>query len=103
MGAKGRNLLGAESYTMLELANVVKEKYPGYQYPKTTISKWFLYLVGPMIGMSWSFIRHNVGIRAKYDNSKVKRDLNFEFRPIKQTVNDMMASAIEHNLVQKAA
>lgn len=45
-------------------------------------------LVGPLAGIPRQFIKDNVGFPWKADNSKIKRELNMEFRPIDKTVNE---------------
>lgn len=71
--------------TLLQMADVLREKYPQYPLPRKNLPKFLVYLVGPLlVHLSWHFIRHNVDVPFSFSVEKAKKELNFEFRPVSQ-------------------
>ena len=99
--ASGRHILSADMLTFLEIANILKKKYGNYPLPKGNAPKFFLYLFGPLQGMPWKFIKLNVGVPVKYDNSYSKKDLGLEYTPVENTLHDHAAQIIESGLLNK--
>jgi len=94
--AHGRNIASAENITFLGLANMLQDKYGSkYPIPKKKIAKWLVWLIAPMAGFTRQFVSDNVGYDWKADNSKIKRELKMEFRPVKETMNDFFQQLID--------
>lgn len=85
--ANGRNIISADSLRMLQIANIIGDKF-GDKYPvaKKELPKFLLYLVGPFMGFSFSWIKNNVGWPLKFDNSKGKNELKMTYRPLDETI-----------------
>ena len=100
--AQGRYITCAHNTNFLELGLALRPKY-GDQYPlpKRALPKWLLLLVGPMVNplLSRSFIRKNVNVEWKADNSKIRRELGISFRPMAETMNDSFETLIENGMV----
>ena len=100
--ANGRNICSAENLSFMKLADMLRpnfgEKYP---LPKKYLPKWLMKLMAPMVGIPRQFVRDNVGYPWKADNSKIKKELNMEFRPIKGTVNEFFAQIEETGAFKK--
>lgn len=87
--ANGRHILVADVKKPIDLAGMLKEKYHSkYKLPKNTLPNFMLYLVGPFMGFSWKYLKLNLGIPFKFDNSYSKTDLGIEYRPLAQTFTD---------------
>lgn len=102
--AKGRYIASAHNTDMLEMALSLNEKFgESYPLPKKALAKWLLMLVGPMANKLFTrrFIRNNVNIPWKADNSKIKQDLGIKFRPLKETMEDGFQSVIDQGLLNK--
>ena len=99
--ATGRHILVADTVTFLEMANIIKTQYATYPLPKGKVPKTFLYLLGPLQGVSWRYIRLNVGIPIRFDNSYSKKDLGIEYTPIEKTLHDHVQQIIESGLLNK--
>jgi len=58
-------------------------------------------LVGPLTvkGMTRSFVKNNVNVEWKADNSKIKKELGMNFRPMKETMEDSFQTLIDNNLI----
>lgn len=100
--AKGRYITSAHNTNLLEMAQTLLPKYgDSYPLPKKALPKWLLILVGPLVNKAFSrkYIRKNVDIEWKADNSKIKRDLDMEFRPMKETMEDSFQVLIEKDMV----
>jgi len=101
--AKGRYITSANNTDLLEMAQVLLPKY-GEQFPlpKKALPKWLLMIVGPMANKSFTrkFIKNNVNIPWKADNSKIKKELGIQFRPLKETMQDSFQVLIDNQIIQ---
>ena len=95
----GRHILVADTVNFLEIANILKKNYGTYPLPKGKIPKFFVYLLGPLKGLSWKYIKLNVGIPINFDNSYSKNDLGIEYTPVEKTLNDHVEQIIESGLL----
>ena len=98
--AEGRYIATAGSANMLELASYLKKKYSTkYKIPKMQLPKIMLYLFGPMQGFSWKYIKLNMGLPLKFDNSKGINELDISYRPMEETILDHAEQIIRDGLV----
>ena len=100
--AQGRYITAAHETDFLEMGTVLGERYGAeYPLPKKALPKWLLMLVGPMTNKLFtrSFIRNNVNIPWRADNSKIKQELGIEFKPMKETMEDSFEMMIEEKLL----
>lgn len=95
--AKGRYITSAHNTNFYEMAQSLIPKYgKDYPLPKSAAPKWLLMLIGPFVNKSLSrkFIRNNVNIEWKADNSKIKEELNIHFKPLQKTMEDSFEALI---------
>ncbi|MEO1451955.1 MAG: NAD-dependent epimerase/dehydratase family protein, partial [Bacteroidota bacterium] len=89
--AQGRYITSGTNTTFLDMGLALAPKF-GDQFPlpKRALPKWLVMLVGPVTNKLFTrqFIRNNVDVPWKADNSKIKRELGIEFRPFQQTMED---------------
>lgn len=100
--ASGRYITSAHNTNFLEMAMTMVPKYGSkYPIPKKALPKWLLVLIGPMVNKAFSrkFIRNNVNVEWKADNSKIKKELGMKFRPLEETMNDSFQVLIDHKMV----
>jgi len=95
----GRHILVSETKSMMQLVDMIKEKYKGFPLPPKTIPKWLLYLAGPFQGFSWRFVRNNINIPVQFDNSYAQNDLGITFRPPNETLYDQIEQLLKDGLV----
>jgi dihydroflavonol-4-reductase len=82
---QGRYIFAPEMLSFLDMANLLREQYPQYPLPSKNLPKFLVYLVGPFVAsFSWHYIRHNVNVPHEFSVEKAKKELNVEFRPVKQ-------------------
>lgn len=96
----GRHICVADHATFLDFANILREEYPKHKLPKKNAPKMLLYILGPLMGINWKFIRRNIGIKLNFDNSYIKEDLGMSFYPLKTTILDHAKQLIESGLVK---
>ena len=100
--AKGRYITSAHNTDLLEMGKALLPKY-GDQYPlpKRALPKWLLMIVGPMVNKLFTrqFLRNNVNIPWKADNSKIKRELGMSFKPMQTTMEDSFQVMVDHNVI----
>ncbi|MEQ8907623.1 MAG: NAD-dependent epimerase/dehydratase family protein [Vicingaceae bacterium] len=96
--ANGRYITSGHNTNMLEMAKTLAPKYGDeYPIPKAALPKWLLLIFGPMLNkmLSRKFIKKNVNIEWKADNSKIKSELGIQFRPMQETMEDSFQALIE--------
>jgi len=84
----GRHLLVNETISILDFAAIIRSEFPELPLPKRLVPKHLFYLLGPLMGFSWKYIKNNWGIKYAFDNSYSKSDLGIKYRKIKDTLTD---------------
>ncbi|MBB4081077.1 nucleoside-diphosphate-sugar epimerase [Lewinella aquimaris] len=101
--AEGRYLTSAYNTDFVELSNLLLPKYGDrFPLPKNALPKWLLMLVGPLVNSLFSrkFIRNNVNVPWRADNTKVKEELGLSFRPLRETMEDTFQTVIDAGMVK---
>lgn len=98
--ASGRYILTADSKNALEFANMLREKFDRkYKIPKNFLPDFLVYLAGPFQGFSWKYLKRNLGIYYKFDNSRSKTDLGIDYKPIPETLADHVIQLEQDGLI----
>ncbi|PTX42166.1 nucleoside-diphosphate-sugar epimerase [Christiangramia gaetbulicola] len=100
--AKGRYITSAHNTNFVELGEALEPKYgEAYPVPTKALPKWLLLIIGPYVNKSLSrkFIRNNVDIEWKADNSKIKKDLGIQFKPMRKTMEDSFQVLIDNDII----
>jgi len=85
--AKGRHILCATTMTMMEMAIILKQAFgKQLKLPKSELPKFLVYLFGPFIGLSRSWIKNNVGWPIQFNNQKSREELSIHYRDMKSTL-----------------
>ena len=91
--AEGRHILSESVNSFMDVAEIIKQNYgKDYKVPTRPMPKWLAWLVGPLFGVTRKFVKNNIGIPIKLNNTRSKTKLNLDYMPVEQTVVDM----IEH-------
>jgi len=100
--AKGRYITSGHNTDFLEMAEALLPQYGAkYPLPKKALPKWLLMIVGPFANKLFTrqFIRNNVNIEWKADNSKIKKELGMTFLPLKKTMEDGFQVLVDNKLI----
>lgn len=101
--AQGRYITSAHETNFLEMGKVLLPKY-GDKFPLPTraLPKWLLMIVGPMTNKLFTrkFIKNNMNIPWKADNSKIKTELGMTFRPFKETMEDSFQVLVDEGILK---
>lgn len=101
--ASGRYITAAHNTNFLEMGKVLLPKYGDkYPLPRRALPKWLLMLVGPMVNKLFSrkYIKNNVNIPWKADNSKIKQDLGIQFMPLQRSMEDTFQVLIDEGVLE---
>lgn len=101
--AKGRHITSGTNTNFLEMGTVLLPKYGDrFPLPRKAAPKWLLMVVGPFVNKLFirKFVRTNVNIEFKADNSKIKKELGMNFRPMKETMEDAFQSLIDAGILK---
>ena len=100
--AQGRYITSAHNTNLLEIAQELQPKYgEKYPLPKNAMPKWLLMIVGPMVNKAFSrkFIKRNINVEWKADNSKIKNELGIRFRPMRESMEDAFQVLVDQDRV----
>lgn len=100
--ASGRYITSAHNTNFFEMGASLIRKYGAkYPVPKKPLPKWLVMLLGPMTNKALTrpFIKKNVNVEWKADNSKIKKDLGIEFRPLRETMEDSFQVLIDQKII----
>jgi nucleoside-diphosphate-sugar epimerase len=86
--ASGRHICVSDHKDFLDVANIIRIAHPQYPLPKSYIPKFLFWLIAPFAGFTRKYVKLNVGIDIKFDNSFIRKDLAMEFIPFEKTVLD---------------
>lgn len=101
--AHGRYITSAHDTDFLEMGKILLPKYGDkFPLPKRALPKWLLMIVGPMANKLFTrkFIRNNVNVPWRADNSKIKKELGMSFRPLKETMEDSFQMLIDEGIIK---
>lgn len=101
--ASGRYIASSSNTDLLEMAQKLEDKYGQYPLPRRQLPTTLLWLAGPLTGYSRTFIKRNFGHRWRADNSKIKRELGMEFRPLKESMEDFVQQLIDSAQIRRRA
>lgn len=100
--AKGRHIACSESMPLIEIASALREKFGDhYPFPKWNVPYFMVWLFGPILGFSHSYVEKNIGIPIRYDNSYTQKDLRIQFRSAKETVCDHFEQLLNDGIIAK--
>jgi len=59
-------------------------------------------IVGPLTNkmFTWKYIRNNVNVPWRADNSKIRKELGMTFRPMKETMEDAFQVLVDEGIVK---
>lgn len=100
--ANGRYITSGHNTDLFAMTQALRPKFGNdYPLPKSAAPKWLLMLVGPMMNkmLTRKSIRNNVDVPFRADNSKIKRELLMEFRPLQQTMEDGFQVLVDEKIV----
>jgi dihydroflavonol-4-reductase len=89
--AEGRTILSNTSVSMLEISKMIKKvRGSGRGLPFMIAPKFVIKLIGFLFGITAEFVEKNVNYPLRFDNTKSKQMLGLEYRPIEETMGDMV-------------
>lgn len=100
--AKGRHITCGHNSSLLEMAQILHTRYgKHYPIPNNALPKWLLMLVGPMVNktMTRKYIRKNVNLPFKADNSKSREELGVTYRPLQETMEEAFQNLIDNDMI----
>lgn len=99
--ARGRYIASGTDSSFPEIASILRRKFgDAYPFPKKTLPKFMILLLGPLMGLKFRMLKRNVGYLFKADNSKIKKDLGITFRPLEDSVTEFFQQMIDHDIVK---
>ncbi len=100
--ASGRYLISGHDSGFLEIARILRERFPSAPIPRRAAPKWLLWLVGPWVNaaITRQFVSRNIGLPWKADHSKSVRELGMTYRPLEDTFTEHFQQLADAGLVK---
>lgn len=96
----GRFIVCNRPLWLAELAEEIRRRRPGRPIPRRRVPDWLMYAAAVFDRrVNWAFLRRNLGVERRLDNGRSRRLLGLRYRPIGETVRDMIASFEHHGVV----
>lgn len=94
--AQGRHITSGHNTDLLTVAKALEPNYGrDYAIPTRPLPKTLVWLVGPFVaGMPRPYVANNVDQEFRADNSKSRKELGLDYRPLAESMNDMFAQMI---------
>ena len=87
--------------SFMDFVNIIRNHYGRkYLLPFMISPKPVLYIVGPLFGLTASFIKNNVGFPLRLNSTKSRTQLKLEYTPLGTTVVDMVEQMKKQKLVK---
>lgn len=100
--AQGRFILSAAVVSLLQMAEMLRTRYPQYPLPRKELPKFIVKLVAPIAaGISREFIQKNVGYALAFDHSRSVSVLGVRYRPLVETLTEHFAQMIEDGQLKR--
>lgn len=89
--ASGRHILAESTRSLMDLTKIIGNLYPGkYRLPLMKAPKGLMVLFGRLFGVTPRFVKRNVGYPIKYNTTRSRQNLGLTYRPLEDTVRDMI-------------
>lgn len=99
--AAGRYIVSEGSYSLLQMANMLKADFPKYPLPKHQLPKALIWLVGPIAaGITRRFVQLNIGYPVRFDQSRSREMLQLHYRPMQHTLHEHFQQMIDDGLLK---
>jgi nucleoside-diphosphate-sugar epimerase len=102
--AKGRHIANGANTTPLQMGTILRGKFGDkYRFPRFNAPKLLIWAIAPFAGLTRKFVRTNVGHPMGFDNSKSRRELGFEYRPLEATLVEHFNQVLDDGLLRRRA
>ncbi|MCZ4410610.1 NAD-dependent epimerase/dehydratase family protein [Cryomorphaceae bacterium 1068] len=102
--AEGRHIVSGHNSNFLELAQILNMDFGDrYPVPKKALPKWLLMIIGPIVNkvVTRRWVRNNINMNWKADNTKSKKELGVTYRPLQETMYAGFEQLIESGVLKK--
>lgn len=101
--AEGRHILVGRDSGFIELAGIVRGRFPDYPIGKRVLPKLLMWLVGPLANAAFTrkVISRNVGHPWKSDTTKSREKLGLRYRPLEETLVEHFQQLIDGRVFEK--
>lgn len=94
----GRHIVSGHSTDTLEMGRALRTHFgPALPLPRNALPKWLFSLVAPALGISRRYVAGNVDHPFVADNGKSIRELGVTYRPLADSLVDMVEQMLEHD------
>jgi len=92
--AEGRNIISGHHASLLDMAKILRHKFPDAPLPKRTLPNWLVWLTAPAVGVTRKFMKQNLGYHWLVDNRKSKETLGMKYRPLEESLPEFFTQAV---------
>ncbi|MFW5695252.1 MAG: SDR family oxidoreductase [Alkalispirochaeta sp.] len=94
--ATGRFIVSERVASFPQIAQALRDHFgSAYPFPAGRLPKWFLWLIGPAVGITRRYVRTNVGFPFRLDTRRSREVLGLEYRDTRRTAVEHITQLIE--------
>lgn len=100
--ASGRYLMAERVTSLVEIGQRMRALYDHkYRSPTRYLPNALIYLAGPGEGLTWAYLRKNLGLPLSFDDRRVREHLGLRYRDLDDTIRDHVDRLIEQGHIPK--
>jgi len=97
----GRYILNSDGMWMIDICKTLKKHFPNYPIPTSSLPDALTYVAALFDSrLTWKWLWFNLGWKANFDNTKFKKDFNFQFQPLEEALVETANSLIEGGFIK---
>ncbi|SFQ29661.1 dihydroflavonol-4-reductase [Roseivivax halotolerans] len=101
--AQGRHITSGHDTDLFSVSQELVPSYgESYPIPTRAAPKWLVWLIAPKAGLERGYVKRNVDVPFRADNSKSREKLGLEYRPLGLSMMQMFDYMIRHDYFPRA-
>lgn len=94
--AEGRHIVDCRGAWFIEFADEIRKAHPNLKAPRRVMPDALMYIAALFDKrLTWAFLRNNLSIARKLDNTRSRERLGIEYRPLDQTIRETAQSIVD--------
>ena len=94
--ASGRYLMAERIVSLVEIGQRMRSLFDNkYRSPTRYLPNALIYLAGPSEGLTWTYLRKNLGLPVSFDDRRVREHLGLRYHDLDDTIRDHVERLVE--------
>lgn len=100
--ARGRYIVSAATLSLMEIGNILKSHFGSkYPFPRLTVPKAMVGVVGPILGYTRQYIKMNMGYPIYFSNQRSINELGISYRNMSDSLSEHFQQMLDDGIIKK--